>query len=291
MAKIAVELERALKDRRNAGGEGRATSRLLASGQGWSVSDVICTSGPDDRPFEERHAGVSIAIVAAGTFQYRASAHPVLMAPGSFLLGNPGQGYECGHEHGAGDRCLSFKYAPEAFENAIGSTPSFGAVRLPPLRAAAPLVARAFAALSGATDVSWEELSVEVAARAAQLANGIECGAGSTPPHAVSRVTRAIRAMERHPDAALPLHGLAHDAGLSPYHFLRMFRRIAGVTPHQFALRSRLREAALRLVQDNARVIDVALDSGFGDLSNFNRSFRAEFGIAPRAYRRRGARR
>ncbi len=44
-------------------------------------------------------------------------------------------------------------------------------------------------------------------------------------------------------------------------------------------------------MQDNARVIDVALDSGFGDLSNFNRSFRAEFGLAPHAYRRRGARR
>src|SRR5258708_27806887 len=285
------EVEGALKDRRNAGGEGRATSRLLASGQGWSVSDVICPSGPDDRPFEERHAGVSIAIVAAGTFQYRASAHPVLMAPGSFLLGNPGQGYEWGHEHGAGDRCLSFKYAPEAFENAIGSTPSFGAVRLPPRRAAAPLVARAFAALSGATDVSWEELSVEVAARAAQLANGIECGAGSTPPNAVSRVTRAIRAMDRHPDAALPLHGLPRVPRLSPYHFLRMFRRLSVVTPHQFALRSHPPQAALRLPQDSARVIDVALDSGFGDLSNFNRSFRAEFGLAPHAYRRRGARR
>src|SRR5258708_3535223 len=196
------EVERALKARRNAGGEGRAPSRLLASGQGWSVSDVICTSGPDDRPFEERHDGVSIAIVAAGTFQYRASAHPVLMAPGSFLLGNPGQGYECGHEHGAGDRSLSFKYAPEAFENAIGSTPSFGAVRLPPLRAAAPLVARAFAALSGATDVSWEELSVEVA------------GAGSTARerHRVrSRQYAAPRGVAR--DARDPGDGATSGCG------------------------------------------------------------------------------
>jgi AraC-like DNA-binding protein len=84
----------------------------------------------------------------------------------------------------------------------------------------------------------------------------------------------------------LSLASLARDSRLSPYHFLRTFERLTGVTPHQYVLRARLRNAATRLVTEPRKVIDVALDSGFGDVSNFNRAFRAEFGVSPRAYRR-----
>lgn len=276
MAKIAVALQQALKERAISGAAGSATARVLARGEGWSVSDVICTSGPDDRRFEEQHAGVSIGIVVAGTFQYQRQ----LMTPGSLLLGNPGQSFECGHDHGSGDRCIAFKYAPDFL-----GAPHFRTTRLPPLRASAPLVARACAALIGAADASWEELAIDVAAQTVRLANDADLGGTTAPLNAVSRVARAIRVMERHADADLSLQLLAQHAGLSAYHFLRTFTRITGVTPHQFTLRARLRDAALRLALGDARVIDVALDCGFGDVSNFNRAFRAEFGVAPRAYR------
>jgi AraC-like DNA-binding protein len=51
----------------------------------------------------------------------------------------------------------------------------------------------------------------------------------------------------------------------------------------------RLRRAAMRLVQEESSVLEIAFECGFGDLSNFNRSFRAEFGMSPRAFRRGGA--
>jgi AraC-like DNA-binding protein len=50
-------------------------------------------------------------------------------------------------------------------------------------------------------------------------------------------------------------------------------------------MRARLREAAMRLVDEPAKILDIALDCGFGDVSNFNRAFRTEFGVSPRAYR------
>ena len=103
----------------------------------------------------------------------------------------------------------------------------------------------------------------------------------------MARVTAAVRRIERDPDDALSLRSLAREARLSPYHFLRTFERITGVTPHQYVLRVRLRRAATALATEPGKVIDVALESGFGDLSNFNRAFRAEFGVSPRAYRRR----
>jgi len=140
--------------------------------------------------------------------------------------------------------------------------------------------------MAGPLQVTWEELSVQLAAIAVQLAGGLASGGTAAPPASVSRVTRIVRKIERHPEAGLTLAALAEEAGLSSYHFLRTFERLTGLTPHQYILRARLREAAMRLAVEPARVIDIALDSGFGDVSNFNRVFRAEFGVSPRAYRR-----
>lgn len=301
LAKIAVELQQALAQRREYGSPGRTTSRLLARGKGWTVSDVICTCGPQDRPFEERHSGVSIAIVTAGTFQYRGAAGSrtarELMMPGSLLLGSAGQCFECGHEHGAGDRCLSFWYAPDYFERIAadagrrGTQAGFKNLRLPPLRALAPLVASACASLiatpenAGRMSVAWEELALKLAAQAIQLEAGLSPGPGDAPPSAVARVTRSVRKIERDPAAALTVAGLAREAKLSPYHFLRIFERLTGLTPHQYVLRARLREAALRVAAGTSKVLDIAFDCGFGDVSNFNRAFRTEFGASPRGFR------
>ena len=69
------------------------------------------------------------------------------------------------------------------------------------------------------------------------------------------------------------------------YHFLRVFRRLTGVTPHQYLISARLRRAALALASSRRPVIAVALDAGFGDLSTFNKTFRAAFGLTPTQYR------
>jgi len=214
------------------------------------------------------------------------------MTPGSLLLGNAGQCFECGHEHGAGDRCLSFRYVPNHFESLVadagarGAKPEFRTLRLPPLRALSRLVARACAGLARGVDMPWEEISVQLAAQTVQLMGGVTGDRSAAPPGAMARVTRIVRTIDRHPDARLALAGLAQEAGLSPFHFLRTFERVTGVTPHQYILRARLREAAMRLADPEAKVLDIAFDCGFGDLSNFNRAFRAEFGVSPRAYRR-----
>jgi AraC family transcriptional regulator len=291
LAKIAAELDRALARRALHGTPGRTTGRVLARGDGWVVEDVICTSGPADRPFEEQHSQVAIAIVVAGTFQYRSTNGHALMTPGSMMLGNAGQCFECGHEHGAGDRCISFRYAPEYFEQiatdagASGAVVDFRTPHLPPLRNSASIVAYACAGLLGLDDVSWEELGVQLAAAVARLAGRPPRAPTVMPARALARVTQTVRSIERRSSAPLTLRELAAEAGSSPYHFLRTFERLTGLTPHQYLRRARLREAAMRLSVEPAKVIDVAFDSGFADVSNFNRAFRAEFGLSPRVYR------
>jgi transcriptional regulator GlxA family with amidase domain len=104
--------------------------------------------------------------------------------------------------------------------------------------------------------------------------------------NAEGRITKALRLIEAHAAGVLTLRDLADEADMSPFHFLRTFEGVTGVTPHQYLRRTRLRHAALRLAATPHRVIDVALDSGFGDVSNFNRAFRAEFRVTPKTYRR-----
>ena len=314
LAKIAVELEQALARRAATGAAAcHPTCRVLARGDGWLVEDLICASGPQDPVFEERHGNVSIAMVLAGTFQYRGSAcqgsanggsakggsakgaiRNELMTPGSLLLGNAGQNFEVGHEHAAGDRCLSFQFAPEYFERIASdagvrkSDRGFRMLRLPPLRELSSLIARARAGLEHSADTPWEEMSVELAAATVRVERGISSGAESAPPSAIARVTRSVRAIERRPDGALGLGELAREAGLSPYHFLRTFERLTGITPHQYVRRARLRDAASRLAVECEKVLDIAYDCGFGDVSNFNRAFKKEFGSNPLKWKARG---
>jgi AraC-like DNA-binding protein len=141
-------------------------------------------------------------------------------------------------------------------------------------------------AVNDLADVRWEELGLELAARAVTLAEGASTDQHRLDLGSEARVTRTVRTIDQYPEAPITLSSIAGDAGLSPYHCLRTFERITGVTPHQYVLRARLREAALRLAAEpSAKVIDVALDSGFGDVSNFNRAFRNEFGTNPRHWR------
>ena len=291
-----ITLDRALPLRRTHGGLGRLDVRLLAKGDGWTVEDVVCSYGPQDRPYEEQHDHVAIAIVTSGTFQYRGSGSNgrEMMTPGSLLLGSAGQSFECGHEHGVGDRCLSFRFTPEYFETITAGTAvraaagrRFRSLRLPPRRTLSPLIADACAALAGCADVAWDELGVRLAARAVEIDSDIAPNRSAISPAAVARITRTVRMIEEHPAADLTLFRLAREARLSPFHFLRTFESLTGATPHQYLMRSRLRAAAMRLANEKARILDVSLDAGFNDVSNFNRAFRAEFGASPRVYRRR----
>jgi AraC family transcriptional regulator len=299
LAKIAVELERAVARRASQGASSELASRILAQGDGWAVSDVLCTAGPRDPSFEEHRRHVSMAIVAAGTFQYRAGGGVgsryarQLMTSASLMLGSAGQCFDCGHEHHTGDRCVAFCYRSDFFERlahdagASGRT-SFAALRLPPLRALSPLVTSACAALAepAALQNPWAELALRLAARTIQLTSGLANDVATIPLSAEARVTRALRLIHQHPENELTLDQLAAEARLTPWHFLRTFERVTELTPHQYVLRARLRAAAVRLKAESAKVLDIALECGFGDVSNFNRAFRAEFGVSPRAWRR-----
>ncbi|OHV64002.1 AraC family transcriptional regulator [Mesorhizobium sp. LCM 4577] len=264
--------------------------KTLASGPGWQVSDVVCTAAAGDRPFEEEHRGFCVAAVTRGAFRYRTRQGTAMLAPGAILLGNPGACYECGHEHGAGDRCLSFHFSPAYLERVLADLPGvkrlgFADPRLPPLPALAPLLAEAEAARETGDGDAFEELGLRMAGAVVEAATGSSKPARTPSRRDQKRVAEAVRLIELNADRPLSLTELADGAATSPYHFLRIFRHVAGMTPYQFVLRTRMHRAAVRLRASNAAISTIAFDTGFNDLSTFNRRFRREMGEAPGAYR------
>ena len=84
---------------------------------------------------------------------------------------------------------------------------------------------------------------------------------------------------------SVSLAQVADDACLSPGRAQRVFLREVGESPKQFSLRVRLQRAAALLLGTPARIVDVAVATGFEDHETFTRAFRRYFGVAPSAYR------
>ena len=268
-------------------------TRRLAGGRGWSVYDYVCTAGPDDRPFEERHDAVSIAAVVAGSFNYASDKGKALLHPGALLLGNHGARYECGHDHGVGDRCIAVQLSPDYFAEiaatAAGSSKfSFPAAMLPSGREMLPHTVMLEAAGSGRDRLQMEEGLIGFVAAVVRALSGVASTTVRVSSHDSRRLSRALRHIEAHADRALDLDQLAGIAAMSKFHFLRIFRRSIGMTPYQYLLGIRLRRAAMRLLTSPDAVSAIAFETGFGDLSTFNNTFRARFGTNPMAFRRAG---
>jgi AraC family transcriptional regulator len=280
---VSVALAR--KRERQAAGE--TVSRGVMDTGGLRVSDIVCTAGPHDTPFEEVHSVTSIAVVLSGTFNYRGEHGRALLTPGSLLIGNAGRCFTCGHEHGEGDRCLAFMFDDALFERIAADSGvrrmRIPAHRVPFLRSTAPLIAGATAAMREAA--ALQEIAVRLAQAVLVTHHAFrlpECAARDE-----RRVAEVVRYVEGTFEQPHSLLDLAKRAGASPFHFLRVFRKVTGVSPHQMLLRLRLNAAALRLRTTDEPVTDIAYAVGFEDLSNFIRSFRAEFGAPPSRYRAR----
>lgn len=258
--------------------------RALYSGEQFTVFDYRCTARCGERPFAEVHGWHSISYVRSGTFGYQTRGRTHDLVAGSIMLGRVNDEYTCSHEHMGGDECLAVMLEPAMADTLPASTWRHGA--LPPLAELVVLGQLAEASACGATDIALDEASLLLVERTIGLS-------ADQPPPPVRVSARARRRMI---EAALWIEGRFHETpnleqaartvGLSPYHFLRQFRAVLGVTPHQYLVRCRLRHAARLLAETDLPVTDVALDVGFRDLSNFIRTFRRAAGVAPRDFRR-----
>ena len=250
-----------------------------------SVSDFRCTAGPDDRPFVERFDCHSISYVRKGSFGCRTRGRSFELVAGSVLVGHPGDEYICSHEHCRGDECLSFFLTPELVQAIGDSTDVWRVGAAPPLPELMVLGEFAQATADGRNDVGLDEIGQVLANRFVEVVSGRAPKPAPTAPRDRRRAVETALWIDAHSHQDIDLEQAAAQAETSPFHFLRLFSRVLGVTPHQYLVRSRLRHAARLLADGETSVTDVAYDVGFGDLSNFVRTFHRAAGVSPRKFR------
>jgi AraC family transcriptional regulator len=261
------------------------TATVLQEGAVTTVG-YSCPAGPAPRPFVEWHDAFSISYVRRGSFGYRSLGQESELVAGVVLVGYPGDEFVCTHDHHAGgDECLCFRLSPELADMLVGQAALRGITHLPPLPETMVLGELAHASANGRSDVALEEIALMLTARFARVAGGYAREETPARPRDRKRAVEAAIWIDHYAHRPISLAVVAREAGLSPYYFLRTFTRVVGVTPHQYLVRARLRHAARLLADGDRSITDIAFDVGFGDLSNFVRTFRRAAGMSPRRFR------
>jgi AraC-like DNA-binding protein len=251
-----------------------------------SVSDFRCDAVPGDAPFAECHRSHSISYVRKGSFGYQSRGRSYELVAGSVLVGHPGSEFICHHDHVCGDECLSFFLEPELAET-IGDRAELWQVGcVPPLPELMVFGELAQAAAEGGSDIALDEIGQLFAGRFVEVASGKTAKPVTASAQDRRRAVEAALWIDAHSRSEIGLEATAEQAGLSPFHFLRLFSAVLGVTPHQYLVRSRLRHGARLLTEEDRPITDVAYDVGFNDLSNFVRTFHRAAGVSPLKFRK-----
>lgn len=259
----------------------------LCQSQTMSVRCYRCTAAAGDTPATEQFFSHSISYVRKGSFGCHSRGRHFEFVPGALFIGHQGDEYCCTHaHHRGGDECLSFQLAP-AFVAQIGADAKiWRQTGIPPLAELMVLGELACAVKEGRSDVGIDEVGLVLAQRFVDVVAGRSQAKRSASSLQRRRAIEAALWIDANAHDALHLDAMAHEAGLSPFHFLRLFAQVLGVTPHQYLVRSRLRHATHLLADDGRTVTEVALDAGFSDLSNFVRTFHRAAGMSPGSFRR-----
>ncbi len=262
------------------------TRTTLLQNKTLSVIDFRCSAGPDDKPFVEQHRCHSLSYVRKGSFGYDTGGRSHELVAGAVMVGHQGDDYICSHPHHiCGDECLSFWFSPETAEEVGLTKTTMRLGSLPPLPEMMMCGELAEAARRGDGDIGLDEAGMLFARRFIEVTSG----ASRKPLKATAsdrrRAVESALWIDANANREIDLPGLAKRAGVSAFHFLRLFSNVLGVTPHQYLVRSRLRHAARLLADDTRSITSIAFDVGFGDLSNFVRTFHRAAGISPGRYR------
>jgi len=128
-----------------------------------------------------------------------------------------------------------------------------------------------------------QAIAVHLARNYAELASEPHTGSPSLPGFKLRQITDW---MSEHVAEEFDLERLASQAGLSKFHFNRLFKNATGMSPSQYHINLRM-DAARRMLRETKKsIIAVAMDVGYSNPSHFAKLFRRETGLSPSDYRR-----
>lgn len=100
----------------------------------------------------------------------------------------------------------------------------------------------------------------------------------------VLAVQRMQDYISEHLQEEITLADLARVSLYSPWYSYRLFKQWTNLTPADYIRRYRLSKSALRLRDENIKIVDVAFELGFGSVDGYQRAFFKEFGCNPGEY-------
>ena len=216
------------------------------------------------------------------------------MGPTSLFVTHPGFSYRCSHSDSSPDDVsLSVQYSPELVDD-VQTTIGRRWTRSAPaamLTNRLAYLGHRLVETAGGGDAAMAAITL-----AGELLVALEDGALDNAAPGAARLFCASQLAwyARRVDAAremlskrfaepLSLEATAREAGMSPFHFSRVFRELVGVPPHRYLLQARLARAAQRL-KEGAGVTETCYATGFNNLSHFTRTFRRAHGVPPSQY-------
>jgi AraC-like DNA-binding protein len=231
----------------------------------------------------EHHA---ISFVESGSFDVRVRGELWRFLPGTIFVTERDLGFSCVHDNECpDDRCLSVSYGEQTVEDLRSA-----GIPSPRPRAERSAARQSFLRHRLGSCASGDELRLELIAGA--LFQSLAAGSAARPlrdglrvSDVMRRIDRSVQLIESEYARPLTLRELADAAGMSVYHFARVFREMTGLPAHRYLTAVRLRYAARRL-DDGESVTRACYSVGFASLSHFVTAFRKRFGVAPSAVAR-----
>ncbi len=235
------------------------------------------------------HDAYSIGLVKKGSTRFhlvQQSEAAIPVSRGDIVLINPGDVHACNPESGSLFSYFMLYMQPEYFSilasDFYGEPISGYRFPIPVLKdKSASRLLDDVCRLMLAGDT---RLVIETGVHETLAAILNACGSqNNLPPVKTGNVQAGYEFLQAHLAENISLQELASLCNLSPYHFLRSFRRLYGLPPHAIQLQMRI-NTARRLLAAGQSIADAAASVGFSDQSHFTRNFRVAVGATPLQY-------
>jgi len=268
--------------------------------------DVRCRPHDTCRSAEETTSTNDIAFPRRGCFVRHVAGRRTVADANTVLFFRKHEEYHVSHPVSGGDDCTSFSFAPDVLADAFGLFDSsvadhpddpFRDTRMPcatetlvTLYQLRRTIRHLPCAENGPRSLLIDEAAtqlLETLARDGAPSKTRPNGpARASSTHAQRELAENARVVlsERMCDP-LTLPRIARRVHSSPFHLARVFRRMTGLSLHQYLTRLRLRAALERLADGESDLTALALALGFASHSHFSNAFRREFRVTPSAFR------
>lgn len=234
------------------------------------------------------HEGYALGVIEDGALTFRYRGQELTAAPGEVNLVVPGEAHDGRAASGTGWSYRMFYLEPALLAQAARE---LGRTGLPHFRAGVlrdPDLAQRILALHRRLELGADRLEAQSGLLGLLTAwirrHAEDPGALPQAGREPRAVAQALEFLAAHASEDPSLEDLARAAGLSAFHFLRVFRQATGLTPHAYVMQRRVRRAQELLRQGLAPAL-AAAESGFADQSHLTRQFKRLTGLTPAAYR------